>query len=124
MESLLNITCLPIIVGLVYVVMQVYKHLVAKCANDIWTRLIPMWAMLLGGALGVYIFFKMPTLMIADKVLSALLVGIVSGLSSVGFNQIGKQFSKNSNAENTPSVDAPKPDEGNPQETPDEPKGD
>lgn len=93
MEELLNIVCLPIIVAIVYVVMAVYKHFV-NGKNEAWTRLIPVWAAVLGAVLGIYAFYKVPQLMIADNVLCALLVGLVSGLSAVGFNQIKQQISK------------------------------
>lgn len=91
MESLLNVTCLPIIVAIVYVVMAVYKHAVSG-KNDMLTRLIPVWAVILGAILGIYGYFKVPQLLLGDNMFTALLVGAVSGLSAVGFNQIGKQI--------------------------------
>lgn len=93
MENLLEVTCLPIIVAIVYVVMAVYKHCVTGKAET-WTRLIPLWAAIMGAVLGIYGYYKIPQLMLGDDVLTALLVGILSGLSAVGFNQIGKQLSK------------------------------
>lgn len=112
MDNLLSIVSLPIIVTIVYIVMAIYKHIV-NGHGEIWTRLIPLWAALLGIALGIYIFYKVPSLIMAENVLSALLIGLVSGLSAVGFNQIGQQIQKTANSEKTTEeiTEKPAPDE-------------
>lgn len=99
--SLLGIFFVPIIFGLVFACMAIYKHLV-KDKNEMWTKLIPIWAGLLGITLTVYFFYKFPQLLIAEDVVSAMVLGLTIGLSTVGMHQVGKQFSKfNQNNETT-----------------------
>ena len=93
MESALEIISVPVIAGIVYFVMTVYKTLV-KNAPAIWTSLIPVWAAILGIALGLVAFFLVPEVMPAENALSAVLVGLASGLGSVGIHQVGKQIEK------------------------------
>ena len=93
MESALEIISVPVIAGIVYFVMAVYKSLV-KNAPAIWTSLIPVWAAVLGIALGLVAFFLVPEVMPAENVLVAVLVGLASGLGAVGVHQVGKQIEK------------------------------
>lgn len=93
MESALEIISVPVIAGIVYFVMAVYKSLV-KNAPAIWTSLIPVWAAVLGIALGLAAFFLVPEVMPAENALVAVLVGLASGLGAVGVHQVGKQIEK------------------------------
>lgn len=93
MESALEIISVPVIVGIVYFVMAVYKSLV-KDAPAVWTSLIPVWAAVLGISLGLVAYFFVPEVMPAENALSAVLVGLASGLGSVGIHQVGKQIEK------------------------------
>ena len=93
MSGLLNSLCLPIITFLVLGIMAIYKRIVRN-RGEVLTRLIPVWAALLGTALSIYIFIKFPTLTLAYEVLSAALLGFFVGLSPVGLYQIGSQLSK------------------------------
>lgn len=93
MESALEIISVPVIAGIVYFVMTVYKTLV-KNAPAIWTSLIPVWAAILGIALGLVAFFLVPEVMPAENALVAVLVGLASGLGAVGVHQVGKQIEK------------------------------
>ena len=93
MENVLEIVSVPVIVGIVYFVMAVYKTLV-KNAPAIWTSLIPVWAAVLGIALGLVAYFLVPEVMPAENVLVAVLIGLSSGLGAVGINQVGKQIKK------------------------------
>lgn len=92
MESALEIISVPVIAGIVYFVMAVYKILV-KDAPAIWTSLIPVWAAVLGIALGLVAYFLVPEVMPAENALVAVLVGLASGLGAVGIHQVGKQIS-------------------------------
>lgn len=98
-SSLLSILGLPIIFCIVFAVMAIYKHLV-KDKNEMWTSLIPVWAGLLGIVLEIYFFYKFPSLIMVDDVVSAIIVGFTTGLSAVGIHQLGKQFSKNGKSAN------------------------
>lgn len=63
-------------------------------ASGIENKWIPIIVGACGGALGVvgmYVMADFP----AQDVLTAVAVGIVSGLAAVGVNQIGKQLSTN-----------------------------
>ena len=98
MESALEIISVPVIAGIVYFVMTVYKTLV-KNAPAIWTSLIPVWAAVLGVALGLVAYFLVPEVMPAENALVAVLVGLASGLGAVGVHQVGKQISNMKNGE-------------------------
>ena len=93
MESALEIISVPVIVGIVYFVMAVYKTLV-KNASAIWTSLIPVWAAVLGIGLGILAYYCVPEVMPAENVLVAVLIGLSSGLGAVGVHQVGKQIEK------------------------------
>lgn len=56
-------------------------------------KVIPIVCGVLGGLLGVVGMLFMPEFPASDYV-TALAVGIVSGLAATGANQIGKQFTK------------------------------
>lgn len=93
MENALEIISVPVIVGIVYFVMAVYKTLI-KNAPAIWTSLIPVWAAMLGIGLGILAYYCVPEVMPAENVLVAVLIGLASGLGAVGVNQVGKQIKK------------------------------
>lgn len=90
---MLEIVSVPVIIGIVYFVMEVYKALV-KSAPAVWTNLIPVWAAILGLGLGVIAYFFVPTIMPADDIFTAILIGLASGLGAVGIHQVGKQIEK------------------------------
>ena len=93
MENALEIISVPVIVGIVYFIMAVYKTLV-KDAPTFWTNLIPVWAAMLGIGLGILAYYCVPEVMPAENVLVAVLIGLSSGLGAVGVNQVGKQIKK------------------------------
>jgi hypothetical protein len=89
----MEIICVPAIVAVVYVLIEAYKKLIAK-GREKWLNFIPLIATVLGGVLGVVLFFVAPQVIIANNVWIALVVGLCSGLSSTGANQIFKQLEK------------------------------
>ena len=89
----MQIVCVPLIVSAVYGIIELYKMLV-KNKKDIWLKFIPVIALVIGGLLGVALFFIAPQLIIAENVWFALIVGMASGLSATGTNQIFKQLKK------------------------------
>ena len=93
MENALEVVTVPVIAAIVYGVMAVYKQLRAE-KPAVWTSLIPVWAGVLGIALGVAAYFLVPEAMPADNVLSAVLLGLASGLSATGLDQVYKQIKK------------------------------
>lgn len=57
-------------------------------------RKIPVIMGVCGGALGVIAFFAARSIMPADDIITAIAVGIFSGLAATGVNQIYKQSNK------------------------------
>lgn len=92
----MDFTCVPIIVVCCYIVGEIYKVLF-KNKQEAY-KLIPILVAVLGGALGVLIFLTAPEIMFhIDNIWAALCIGIVSGVSSTGTNQIIKQIFKKGN---------------------------
>ena len=73
-------------------------YLIGMCiktfANEKGERFIPCICGICGGILGVVVFFTIPGFIGANNWITALAIGIVSGLASTGANQIYKQFTK------------------------------
>ena len=65
-----------------------------KAAGGVKDELIPVICGCVGAVLGVAGLFLMPDFP-ANDAITALAVGIVSGLAATGVNQIYKQLSKN-----------------------------
>lgn len=91
----MEITSIPIIVILCYLIGEIYKVLF-KNNQDLY-KLIPIVLACIGGVIGVLIYITNPELMLnVTNIWTALEIGIVSGVSSTGTNQIIKQiFIKN-----------------------------
>lgn len=70
-------------------------YLAAECikATALDNKWLPVICGLLGGVLGVVAMLIMPDYPASDYI-TAVAVGIVSGLAATGINQIGKQFSE------------------------------
>ena len=88
-----------IIIVICYMVGEVYKVVFPK---ENLKRLIPIVMATLGAILGILIYCLDKTLLFnVNSVLSAGLIGIISGTSSTGENQIIKQiFKKEGEKEN------------------------
>lgn len=92
MDEYLQIMSVPIIVSLVYLIIEVIKSSLND--SEKFKRYIPIIAAILGGVLEILCFYFAPTIIPADNVIVALFIGIVSGLSATGTNQIFKQINK------------------------------
>lgn len=90
---MLEIICVPVIVSLVFVLMEIYKKLIAK-ENEKLIRIIPLIACAVGIVLGIVCFYVLPSIISAPNVWIAILIGGASGLSATGCNQIFKQLKK------------------------------
>lgn len=89
----MDFTCVPIIVVCCYIICEIYKVLF-KNKQEAY-KLIPILVATIGGLLGILIYFTAPEMILnADNVWVALGIGIVSGASSTGTNQIIKQIFK------------------------------
>lgn len=62
--------------------------------NETLDRFIPSICGVLGAILGIVVYFAIPNFIPAENWFVALCIGIVSGLSATGINQIYKQFAK------------------------------
>lgn len=81
----------PVIAAIVYGIMAVYKQLLTA---EKWRRLIPLWSAVLGVILGVVAYYVAPEIISADNILTAIEIGLFSGLGATGINQIYKQATK------------------------------
>ena len=84
MNSIESVSCICVICYLIGVI--------CKAIGKI-DKFIPAIVGVVGAGCGVLGFFVMPGFP-ADNIIDALAVGIVSGLSSTGVNQIYKQLTK------------------------------
>lgn len=90
----MDFTSVPIIVVCCYIIGEIYKVLF-KNKREAY-KLIPILVAITGGLLGVLIYLTSPEIIFnVDNLWIALGIGIVSGASSTGTNQIIKQIFKN-----------------------------
>lgn len=90
---MLEIVCVPVIVALVFTIMELYKKFIAKDKETL-VRIIPLIACALGIVLGIVCFYAFPSIISASNIWTAILIGGASGLSATGCNQIFKQLRK------------------------------
>ncbi len=94
----MDFTSVPIIVVCCYIVGEIYKVLF-KNKQEAY-KLIPILVAIIGGLLGILIYLTNPEMIFnADNIWIALGIGIVSGTSSTGTNQIIKQLFEKSKTE-------------------------
>lgn len=77
-------------------VITVIAFLAAECAKltPMPNEWLPALCGVVGAILGVVALYVSPTIMPATDVLSAIAVGIVSGLAATGAHQVYKQLSE------------------------------
>lgn len=92
MEQYLNLISVPVIAAIVYWVINLIKY--ATKQNEKFMRFVPLVAAALGAVLGVVAFYALPSIIPAENVFVAILIGIASGLTATGTNQIIKQLGK------------------------------
>ena len=80
----------PAIVVMCYLVGMICKAFKSEVLDSI----IPVICGVVGAILGVVIFLTIPNFIPADNWAVAVAIGIVSGLSATGANQIYKQLTK------------------------------
>ena len=94
----LGIAAIPVIVAVVYVVVQGVK------ATPLDNKWLPVIAGSVGGILGIVGMLVMPDFPVTDP-LSAFAYGAVSGLAATGVHQIFKQLSGEKDPIGTLSID-------------------
>lgn len=81
------------IAGVAAITVICYLAAEAVKATPLDNKWLPIICGVLGGALGVVAMGVVPEYP-AQDIITAIAVGIVSGLAATGINQIGKQLSK------------------------------
>lgn len=90
----MDLTSVPIIVVCCYIIGEIYKVLFKKKQKEAY-KMIPIVLAITGGMLGVLIYLTNKEMIFnASNIWIALGIGIVSGTSSTGTNQIIKQIFK------------------------------
>ena len=84
----MELQTISVIVLLCYIAGEIYKVIFKKRQN--LYKLIPILVTLLGGLLGILIYLTEPTMIEAKNIYYALEMGLISGASSTGVNQIVK----------------------------------
>ncbi len=92
MEAYLELISVPAIAAVVYWVINLIKYTVGE--NEKFKRFIPLVATALGVVCGVICYFAIPSIVPAQNVLVAIVIGGASGLTATGANQIIKQLTK------------------------------
>lgn len=86
-------TCVPIIIIICYIIGEIYK-VVFKNKEKLFC-LLPMVVSIIGGIIGIIIFLTNKEMIgFVSNIWRALEIGIISGASSTGANQIIKQIFK------------------------------
>ena len=78
----------PAIVVICYLIGVIVKTV----GNDYFDKFIPVICGVSGAILGLVMFFTIPNFIPADNWAVAIAIGIVSGFSATGINQIYKQL--------------------------------
>ena len=83
----MSILTIPAIVIISYLVTEVFKLFVKK-------KYLPIISGLTGAILGVITYFIAPNLIFKEDIITAIAVGIVSGLAATGSDQVIKKLLK------------------------------
>lgn len=88
-----SIATIPAVASAVYGIIELLKRFVF-CENEKFRKFIPLFAALLGALITLIAFLVSPDLIPATSWYSSVIIGLASGLSAVGINQIKKQAEK------------------------------
>ena len=94
MEQYLELISVPAIATIVYWVINLIKSVVS---NEKFNRFIPLIATGLGVVFGVIAFFAIPSIIPAENIFVAIIIGGASGLTATGTNQVIKQLTTQKN---------------------------
>ncbi len=81
----------PFIVGMVYAIIEWVKTLTD---SERFRKFIPLIAVLIGAILGASAFYIYPSVIPADNIFMAIIIGAASGGSATCANQVYKQMKK------------------------------
>lgn len=94
----MEFTSIPIVVVCCYIIGEIYKFIFKNKQQTY--KLIPIVLAILGGGIAIAIYYTNPEIILATSLWQALGIGIVSGASSTGANQVVKQLFGNKSTEN------------------------
>ena len=97
MEQYLNLISVPAIAAIVYWVINIIKHAVGE--NEKFKKFIPLIAAALGVVCGIICYYTVPSIIPAENIVVAIVIGGASGLTATGTNQIIKQLGKKDDAD-------------------------
>lgn len=100
----LNLPTMPFIVLAVYLIIYIMKFFTFKTDNQ--RKAIPPVSAVIGGIIGIALFYKLPDAIGAENIVEACTTGMASGLAAVGCNQVFKQFKKYSGEIETEDAEA------------------
>ena len=89
-DNIFGLTAIPVITIICYLAAELIK------LTPLDNKYLPPICGVLGGVLGIAAMHSMPEFPAGD-ILTALAIGIVSGLAATGVNQIFKQLGRKSN---------------------------
>lgn len=92
MEQYLELISVPAIAAVVYWIINLIKYTIGD--NEKFKRFIPLLATALGAVCGLICLYAIPTILPAENILVAIVIGGASGLTATGANQIIKQLGK------------------------------
>jgi uncharacterized membrane protein len=91
MEFLTDFTAIPALVVICYLAAEALKLI----KDGVLKTYLPVICGVLGAVLGIVCFVVYPDIIVANNIFEAIAIGIVSGLSATGINQVFKQLSNN-----------------------------
>ena len=96
MSEYLNSVSIPVIVTVVYCLIDLIKTTIAPYTtlSEKLSHFYPLLALALGIATAAVMYYAVPESLSTTNLLVALAVGAASGLTAVGTNQVVKQIAK------------------------------
>ena len=98
MNTLMDASCVPVIVTTVYVVIEFLKLIVK---HKDFGKYIPLICVILGAVLGGLLFAFAPFMIPADNIVLAVILGGVSGWAATGADQTFKKLAKGDDMDGT-----------------------
>ena len=96
MSDYLNSVSIPVIVTVVYVIIDLIKTTIAPYTtlSERLSHFYPLIALALGIVTAAVMYYAVPESITQTNLLVALAIGAASGLTAVGTNQVVKQLAK------------------------------
>lgn len=92
MVALGQIIAMPAIALIIYAVLSLYHKMVYNSKNNVYRRLTPLWALILGILLAIVAYSLFPEIIPVTSLFTAAIMGGICGLSATGLNQLSQQL--------------------------------